>query len=276
MVLCVVPAAGLQAQRVRELTPALAHPEGEAVSGAASATGATASLQRLLGKPWTWPLASLLVPGSGQLAAGQERGIVYLAAEAWLAARAISVGARGRRERDGYRELAFRVARQQFAANRVDGPFQYYESMERYVESGRYDLDPGAGFLPESDTTTFNGSVWLLARRTFLADPDDPPDPGTPQYAVALAFYQAHAVTPEFRWSWRDARLEQDVFRESIRASDEAFRSATNYLGALVINHLVSAVDALLVSRRAAGAAGALPRLVHDARGMAAMWIIAF
>ncbi len=200
-------------------------------------------------RPGLRPVISIVIPGSGQLAGGQARGIVYLAVEAWLVSRSLAAGRRGRAERDQYRALAFDVARRSFTSQRVDGPFDYYETMEKFVESGTYDLDPGSGFVPESDTTTYNGFVWQLARRTFLLNPDSPPDPTSAPYHSAITFYAQRAVTPNFRWSWRGARLEQDVFRGAIRASDDAFRERTNFLGALVLNHLASAIDALISVR---------------------------
>ncbi|MBI4542617.1 MAG: hypothetical protein HY705_06270 [Gemmatimonadetes bacterium] len=210
-------------------------------------------------RAWTWPVASLLVPGSGQALAGQGRGLVYLATEVWALTRAVSLGREGRRGREHFQQLAFAVARRAFASRRRDGPFDYYETMGQFVESGNFDVDPGPGFEPEPDTTTFNGSVWLVARRTFFQNPDSVPDPTSRPYRTALAFYRARAVDGEFRWSWRDARLEQDAFRAAIHASDEAFRAATNYLGVLVINHVGSAVDALVMSRL--GRRGAVPRV---------------
>ena len=39
---------------------------------------------------WVNSLASLLVPGTGQLAAGQDRGIVYLGIEVYLLVRGVS------------------------------------------------------------------------------------------------------------------------------------------------------------------------------------------
>jgi hypothetical protein len=231
----------------------------------------------LLRRPWVRPLASLLIPGTGQLLARQEHGLLYLATEIWVAARAVALERRGRRERALYRDLAFNVARRRFTATRVDGPFTYYETMERFVESGVYDADPGAPFVPESDTTTFNGSVWLLARRTFFADPDSLAPPTSVEYQNAIAFYRERAVTDAFRWSWRDARLEQDVFRAAIRASDEAFRSATNYFGGLVINHLASAVDAL-IANRLAGRRVRVPKVgvVDGPRELVLTWHLVF
>jgi hypothetical protein len=202
--------------------------------------------------------------------------MVYLAAEAWLVARAIGLAREGRRQRGLFQTLAFDVARRQFTSVRVDGPFTYYETMSEFVESGVYDADPGPGFEPESDPGTFNGSVWQLARETFFANPDSIPDPSSASYQAALAFYRSRAVTPEFRWSWRNRRLEQDVFRAAIRASDEAFRSATNYLGGVVVNHIASAVDALVATRL--GRRGTVPRLDFDpwSQSWAVAWRASF
>lgn len=224
-------------------------------------------------KPWVRPLASLLVPGAGQLIGGQPRGVIYLALEAWLISRAIAFDRRGDEQSARYRQLAFDVARRPFGQVRVDGPFEYYETMEKFVESGAFDADPGPAFMPEGDSTTFNGSVWDLARRTFFANPDSLPDPASAPYQAALAFYQARAVGGQFRWSWRGARLEQDVFRDAIRSSDDAFRSRTNFLGALVLNHLASAIDALISVRNGRRRA-AIPQLEFrsDPDGMSLVW----
>lgn len=219
---------------------------------------------RAVAKPWVRPVLSALVPGSGQLLGGQPRGIVYLAVEALLVSRAVAAGQRGRTERAQYRALAYDVARRGFSSLRIDGPFEYYETMEKFVESGNYDLDPGAGFTPETDTTTFNGFTWALARRTFFANPDSAPDPASVAWNSAIAFYASRAVGPNFRWSWRGARLEQDVFRGAIRASDDAFRERTNLMGALVLNHLASAIDAL-ISARAGRHIPAVPRMRFQA-----------
>ena len=218
------------------------------------------SIGDLTRRQWVQPVASLIVPGSGQLLRRQDRGLVYLAAEVWLVARAASLTSQGRRGRRGFQDLAYQVARARFTPLRRDGDFEYYEAMTKYVESGEFDRDPGAGFLPEQDTLTFNGAMWLLARRTFLVNPDSLPAEQSASYQAALSFYTRRAVRGEFRWSWRDARLEQDVFRAAIRSSDDAFRTATNYLGGLVLNHIGSAIDALITIRVGARP-GAVPQV---------------
>lgn len=227
------------------------------------ALAAPAALALLAGRPasaqaparvWLRPVASLVLPGSGQLFGGQDRGAVYLAAELYVLTRYLQLHRDGARAADRFRTIAYEVARREFAAVRRDTVFEYYETMERFSESGRFDRDPGPAFAPESDPATYNGSVWLLARRTFWADPDAPPDPTSPEYQRALQFYRARAVGPDFLWSWRDATLEHQEFRQTIRTSDGAFRRAQSQLGLLLANHVVSVVDALISSRLAAAA----------------------
>jgi hypothetical protein len=200
------------------------------------------------------PLASLLVPGSGQLLAGQDRGAVYLAAEVYLLSRYLQLDHEATLQARRYQDLAFDVARRTFQPTRRDTVFEYYEQMERFVQSGVYDADAGSAFVPEADPRTYNGSVWLLARRTFWEDPNVPPDPTSPQYWNALQFYQARAVSPNFLWTWREHSLEQQVFRDYMRRSDNAFRHAQGQIGLLLANHLVSAIDALISARMSAAA----------------------
>ncbi len=198
------------------------------------------------------PLASLLVPGTGQLLARQDRGAVYLAAEVYLLSRYLQLDHEATQEAVRFQNLAFEVARRSFMPTQRDTIFEYYEQMERFVESGAYDADPGDPFVPEADPQTYNGSVWLLARRTYWADPNAPPDPTSPQYQDALVFYKARAVGPNFQWSWREHSLEHQVFRDFMRRSDNAFRRAQTQIGLLLANHVVSAVDALISARLSA------------------------
>ncbi len=202
------------------------------------------------GRPtWMPPAASAIVPGSGQLLAGKDRGVIYLAVEVLLLSRFFSLQTEGRRESDQFRELAFTVARAPFAPTIRDTVFEYFEHMEKFIDSGPFDTDAGPTLVPATDERTFNGSIWALARRTFFANPDSTPDTDSPEYVRALNFYQQRAVGPNFAWSWRNAGLEQDLFRQSIRESDEAFRGATRQLGLLLANHLLSALDAFITQR---------------------------
>jgi len=200
------------------------------------------------------PLASLLVPGTGQLLAHQDRGAVYLAAEVYLVSRFLQLDHEAMAEARRFQDLAFDVARRSYVPMRRDTIFEYYEQMERFAESGSYDTDPGPAFVPEADSLTYNGAVWLLARRTFWEDPNVSPDPTSPPYWRALQFYQARAVGPNYLWSWRNHSLEHEVFRDYIKRSDTAFRRAQNQIGLLLANHVLSAVDALISARMSAAA----------------------
>jgi hypothetical protein len=198
------------------------------------------------------PLASLLLPGTGQLLAHQDRGAVYLAAEVYLVSRFLQLDHEAVAEAQRFQNLAFDVARRSFGPVRRDTIFEYYEQMERFAESGAYDKDPGPALVPESDPSTYNGSMWLLARQTYWEDPNVSPDPMSPQYLNALQFYQARAVGPNFLWSWRNHSLEHEVFRDYIKRSDDAFRRAQTQIGLLLANHVLSAVDALVSARLSA------------------------
>lgn len=223
-----------------------------AAVGAAAAQVSDSATTAARARLWLPPAASLVAPGSGQLLTGKDRGLIYIAAEVFFLARFLQLNhdARGGRER--YRELAFAVAQHGFATQRRDTAFRYYEALERFTASGVFDRNPTGAFTPENDLNTYNGLMWLLAQRTFWPDPTHPPLPGSQLYLNAINFYRAHAIGPNYFWSWRDAPLEQQEFRATLFASDEAFRSAQNQLGLMLANHLASAIDALISNRLSA------------------------
>ena len=209
--------------------------------------------------PWWAPLLSAVVPGGGQAILGQDRAVAYAAVEAYGWLRYISDVREARSQRDGYRALAARVARANLSDSRPPGDFEYYERMEHFVESGVFDASGAEGVQPETDPVTYNGFIWQRARTTFWEDPTVPPPAGSDAYMAALDYYASRAIMPEFRWSWRNAQLEQDVFRRTISRSNEAFRRSIQDLGVIIANHALSTVDAyvsLRLRRIHAGPAG--------------------
>lgn len=200
-------------------------------------------------KAWVRPLASLFIPGTGQALGRQDRAAIYGAVELYVLSRYIQLQHDANAGADAYHQLAFVVAQRGFASVRRDTIFEYYETMERFASSGRFNLGSGPGLIPETDPTTYNGSVWLLARRTYWSDPNSPPPPTSPEYQHALAFYVQHAVGPAYQWSWSSAGLQQQVFRDLIKGSDNDYRNAQTQLGLLLANHIVSALDALISNR---------------------------
>jgi len=199
--------------------------------------------------PWYAPLLSAAIPGAGQGLLRQQRGVAYLAAESYLILQALQSQRDASREKREYREIARTVARAGVAGERPDGTWAYYERMQRVLESGAYNRTPGAGFTPETDPETFNGSIWLLARETYWRDPQTAPDAASPEYQRALAFYKSRAATDEFLWSWRDAQLQQDLFRQTIARSNESARRTRQMVGLLLANHALSLVDAYVSVR---------------------------
>ncbi len=179
----------------------------------------------------------------------QERAVPYAAIEAFFLMRYAQHSRDARRERDRYRALAANVARAPFGSAHPPGTFAYYESMEEFVESGAFDAIPGGDLDPEPDSTTFNGQMWLLARRTFWRDLNAPPPRDSPEWRLAQSFYMSRAVQGGFRWSWRDAQLEYDEFRRTIRRSNESYRDALADLGVIIANHVLSSMDALVSVR---------------------------
>src|SRR5207237_2890856 len=77
-----------------------------------SATAATDSLIRA--RIFLRPLASLLVPGTGQSRAHQDRGALYLAAEVYLVSPFVQLDREAVREADRFQELAFDSARRPY------------------------------------------------------------------------------------------------------------------------------------------------------------------
>lgn len=222
-----------------------------AVAPAATAQSRADSAAARVRVSWR-PLASLAVPGAGQLLAHQDRAALYLAAELYTLDRYLALRSAGRHDARRFRALAYQVARRAYTTVWRDTVFEYYEQMERFDRSGAFDTDPGPGVAPEVDPRTYNGSVWLLARRTFWQNPDSAPPPTSPEYQRALRFYEDRAVGPEFLWSWQNSDLEWQEYRATIARSDNAFRRAQNQVGLLLANHIVSTIDALVSAHLAA------------------------
>ncbi len=223
-------------------------------SGAGQATHADSVRATARRHFWVRPVASFVFPGAGQFMAHQNRAAAYVAAEVYTILRFLQLSHQGRAAAAQYRDIAFQVARRNFSPTGRDTVFEYYETMERFLDSGQFNRATGPSLVPESDTGTYNGSVWLLARRTFWRDPNAPPDPTSAEYAQAVQFYTGHAVGPGYLWSWRNAEPDLVVYRTTIEKSDNAFRSAQDKLGLLLANHVASAVDALISSRIASAA----------------------
>ena len=206
-------------------------------------------------------LYSALLPGASQWKLGQRRWIAYLILEGatWVAFGRARTSALDLRDR--YQTLAWNAARI-FAGPRIDGDFAYYEALEKFERSGALDVDPSApGVQPQTDPSTFNGRTWALAMQIFFASGTDPM-PGDQAYDDALAFYQAEGYEERFEWSWVGRPGEWEGYRDLIESSDEDFRRASQFVGVVIANHLLSGVDGFVTARvRAAAGDRSMARL---------------
>ena len=125
------------------------------------------------------------------------------------------------------------------------------------MESGAFSTSPSGETAPETDPTTYNGFQWLLARSQFGV-PNDPSERGSARYQRALALYETRAVRQPYRWSWRNAQLEKDLYRRTISRTNDAYRRATFDLSAVIANHLLSAIDAFAMVRLSPEPGGAM------------------
>jgi len=214
-------------------------------------------------------LFSAVVPGAGQYALGQRRAWVYLALETagWvLWAERRSAGDELVRE---YRDFAWERGRIR-TEPRVDGDFDYYETLTKWVQSGAWDADPSAsGVQPETDPSTFNGMIWERAVAIFLPGGPSTP-PGDASYQSALDYYGAQGYGTEFLWDWSGTGDDQSTYAQILSSSDERYQQATNVLGAILANHLVSSIDAYLSARGVATPSEV--RIVPRREGRSTRW----
>jgi hypothetical protein len=247
-------ASPLPAQRLTELTSGIVAPAACAAAPVLRSSRSCLTSDPVTaqgnGAPRAWSvLLSAILPGGGQALNGSSRAFAYLAVESFAWSSFTRHSMQYRRHRDGYRDLASRVARAPFSDVRPNGDFEYYERMTHFPDAGRYDLNAGGGLDPETDTTTYNGAVWLLARRTYWSDPRVAPDTATPEWRRAVAFYTSRAYDQLYRWSWTEAPLEYARFRSLIGESNDANRLAMVDLGVVIANHVLSTVDAYISFR---------------------------
>jgi hypothetical protein len=186
------------------------------------------------------PIASVILPGSGQYILGNDRFIGYLAVEVltWLQ---YAKNAREQATQEAeFKLLARRVARRAFAPGSPDdlpdGDWAYYEKMRDYDESGAYSLTV-TGLMPDTNGATYNGSRWQLAQATFSTR------------EAALAEYMRTAVRPEFEWSWTNEKLQFDRFVRTTDKRNDAYRAGVANLMVIGANHVLSMIDAFTTVR---------------------------
>jgi hypothetical protein len=183
------------------------------------------------------PLTSAFVPGSGQFLLGQDRFVVYATVEALLWWQYGKHTREQNQQQRAFKDLAREVPRAHFSTNAPDGPWSYYEAMRDWQESGDFSKADTGPVVPETDSTTFNGHLWQLELQTHATVAD------------ALVQYERDAIKPDYQWSWKNASIQLDIFKQMTNKRNDAFRAAQQDLMMLVANHLLSMVDAFATFR---------------------------
>ena len=105
---------------------AISHPaEGQRASQLRVGAGGASEVER---RRWA-PVASLIVPGTGQVLLRQDRFMAYVALEAWSILEFANQRTEGRRQQNRYRSLARDVSRAVYGPPYPVGQWAYYESM---------------------------------------------------------------------------------------------------------------------------------------------------
>ena len=191
-------------------------------------------------------LWSLAVPGLGQHRQGRATKWIFLAVEVAAWSVYLERRADGGDLRDDYRDFAWEHARLQAGA-RVDGDFEYYETLSKWEQSGAFDRDTDAtGIQPQEGSETYNGMIWARAQGIFLGGGGQPGDPG---FAQALEYYQQRAYGAGFLWNWSPDPDGRAQLGELISESDSRFRQATTAMGIVIANHVAAAVEAFVEAR---------------------------
>ncbi len=248
----VVPAAAAASPAMMRCPPS----DDETASGAGACEGpaawslATPADGTARGSAWSIA-ASAVVPGAGQAMLGSLRFAPYVAVEVLGWVRYADHAGDARTQRDAYRRLAAEVARAPFSSSSSPpvGDFDYYERLEHFLESGRFDAVSGGGLDPETDTLTYNGFVWQLARRTYWASPDVPPDTSSSEWKQSIDFYRRRAYDQSFRWSWTGSPSDFNRYKQLIRDTNDSHRRSIQDLGLVIANHLLSTIDAYVSVR---------------------------
>ncbi|OGF97535.1 MAG: hypothetical protein A2Z06_04860 [Candidatus Glassbacteria bacterium RBG_16_58_8] len=208
-------------------------------------------------------LLSGLLPGSGQLYQGQNRGYLYLAAEVASIAGWVVFRNQGGDAEEEYIDYAWINARENISTRNIRGDDEYYEHLARWTLSGQfdtdnnYDLNEPFTIDPWTEFESWNGEQWRIATINYF-DPDS-----TGAYTIgtradslaALQYYSGRAYQSDFYWDWTkentvlNYRAVQNQYLDLRSESNQAYQRATLSLIVLMANHAVSVVDAFISAK---------------------------
>jgi hypothetical protein len=183
-----------------------------AVSSAAALETASAPVQY----PGKYIIASLALPGAGEMwRQDRTKGEIFLWADAaiWVTYGGLTIVGNARNQ------SAKLFARNYSGAASSYGNDDYYVNLERYANSDAYNED-----------------VRRDARELYPTDP-----------AKQKEYADAHYYTGSMAWSWGSDSLRYTYWNER-RSARSVLHTAAFFLGAAVLNRVVSAVDVAFFS----------------------------
>jgi len=164
--------------------------------------------------------ASLLLPGLGQRLTGHPtRARVFFAAEGAILIGFVTSEVQGATLKRSYVEYADRFAG---VADAEGKPDWFYRNLGRFTSSEEY-LD----------------EIAITARGLYGDD-----------LAQREAYIARNAPGPDELWRWR-SEADRQEYRDRRQASRNALRHADLFLGAALLNRVLSAVDAVRLARSA-------------------------
>ncbi|MEA1996286.1 MAG: hypothetical protein U9N45_01540 [Gemmatimonadota bacterium] len=214
-------------------------------------------------KPALKVILGFLVPGLTQYLDGHWRSYGYFAIEGASIAGLVYVNSKGSSNKDRYINMA-RAARDNFAypglRNNPDevpdpslpGYGEYYEDLLKWPSSGDFDNDPSvAGVQPETDQTTYNGHQWKIAQiNNYTHSSGGMPTPANEvEVERAIQSYQQAVYPLEYNWDWTGMDRDNEEYHRLFDKSEDGFRRRSTFATILIANHLVSGMDALVMSK---------------------------
>ncbi|MBW7996219.1 MAG: hypothetical protein FVQ81_06555 [Candidatus Glassbacteria bacterium] len=208
-------------------------------------------------------LLGVLVPGLPQFLDGRPRAWAYFAVEGVAVGGLVLLNSRGKSYKNRYVNLA-RAARGNFVypglrnnpTEDVDlmaeGYGEYFEDLLKWQSSGDYDNDPDQpGIQPETDPRTYNGHQWDIAMiNNYTGTSGGLPVPlSAAEEQAALDLYLQQVYTRGLNWDWTGLEAENAEYHRLFDRSESSYRSRSNFIAALIANHIVSVLDVLITER---------------------------
>jgi hypothetical protein len=205
----------------------------------------------------------VLAPGLPQYLEGYWRGYAYFAAEAASITGIVFYNAQAHNRRDRYHMIA-RDARRNYvlgglrnnpgeAADPIPGGVgEYYEDLTKWPSSGDYDNEPSLdGLQPETDTRTYNGHQWEIAKINNFSGTNGglPVARSQEEEARALAAYMSAVYPVELNWDWTGIEDTEAEYHRMFDRAEVSYRRRNKFTILLLTNHLASAIDMLILEK---------------------------